>query len=145
MLPQVSHTTKEDISLQKRGHTSPRRHQLRRLFPVCITALSAVYCSTVAVFLYNCPEPTVQLYRQGKVPAIDDDMGGTYTVCFYKDLSSLSYCIVYRWSEEKKKKLGDILVSLYFSCVYTEQYCGEQSETVYCFAQNIVVKRILNF
>ena len=46
------HTTNDDISLQK----PPHRRQLRRLFPVCITALSAVYCS-IAVCLYNCQEP----------------------------------------------------------------------------------------
>ena len=47
----------------------PRRHQLRRIFPVCITALSAVsvYCTAVSFFLYNCQEPTVQLNRQGKI------------------------------------------------------------------------------
>ena len=32
-------------------YATPCRHQVRRLFPVFITALSAVYCSS---FLYNC-------------------------------------------------------------------------------------------
>ena len=54
---------------------TPCRHQLRRLFP----ALSAVHCTlyntAVAVCLYNCQEPTVQLYRQGKLVSIDDDRG----------------------------------------------------------------------
>ena len=36
---------------------SPPRYQLRRLFPVCITALSAVYCSSC---LYNCQEPILK-------------------------------------------------------------------------------------
>ena len=45
---------------------------MRQLFPVCITALSGVFSSTVAVCLYNCQEHTVQLYRQGKGVSIDD-------------------------------------------------------------------------
>ena len=29
--------------------------------------------TAIAVCLYNCPEPIVQLYRQGKVAAIDEE------------------------------------------------------------------------
>ena len=53
-----------------------RRHQLRQLFPVCITALSAVLYilyTAVAVCQYNCHKPTVQLYRQGKDVSINED------------------------------------------------------------------------
>ena len=48
--------TKEYLSLKKR-RPPPPLVQLRCLFPVCITALSAVYCSSC---LYNCQEPILQ-------------------------------------------------------------------------------------
>ena len=47
----------------------PRRHLLRRLFPVCLL------CTAGAVCLCNCLEPTVQLDRQGKGVSIDDEGG----------------------------------------------------------------------
>ena len=56
--------------------TPPCRHKLSRLFLVCITALSAVLYTAVAVCLSSCQEPTVQLYRQEKGVSIDDDGGG---------------------------------------------------------------------
>ena len=59
--------TKEDIFYRSIGIGTPCHHQLRRLFPVCITNCSVCCTYTaVAVCLYNCQEPTVQLNRQGK-------------------------------------------------------------------------------
>ena len=69
--------TKEDIFYRSIGIGTPCHHQLRRLFPVCITNCSVCCTYTVtavAVCLYNCQEPTVQLYRQGKC---------LYSICFW--------------------------------------------------------------
>ena len=54
-------------------YATPCRHQVRRLFPVFITALSAVYtavafCITATVY--------IQLYRQGKGVSVDEAEGG---------------------------------------------------------------------
>ena len=60
------------ISLQKHRH--PRCHQLRHLFPVCITVLwvlgSYMYRHIATAVYIQQPE---QLYRQGKVTSFDDD------------------------------------------------------------------------
>ena len=52
--------------------------------------------TAVAVCLYNCPKSTVQLYRQGKGVAIDDEGA---CLCFYKDISSLVQMDDYNYSD----------------------------------------------
>ena len=63
--------------------------------------------TAVAVCLYNCPEPTLQLYRQGKVAAMEDEGG---FLCFWKNISSLYATI------SNKKPFFNVVVTLCFSC-----------------------------
>ena len=84
-------TAKYGVYLQQRPKNiypyrtegTPRHHKLRRLFPICITALWVLGSYTDRQLLQYTVQQTVQLYRQGKGVSIYDDGGAFCSLRIY--------------------------------------------------------------
>ena len=109
-----------------RTESTPRRHQLRRLFPVCITYRG--FLAVIQTYIYCSIQQIEQICRKGKGVSIDDDRW-----CFLFSLIGSN-------GQDQSRQLKEVKTASHLMCrrlrVVTEDRNApgvENREIIFCF------------